>query len=253
LVLPFNDEATLIEAFTKHGDRIAAVITEPVIGNSGCILPRAGFLEFLREICSANSALLIFDEVMTGFRVALGGAQELYGVMPDITTLGKIIGGGLPVGAYGASRAIMSMVAPSGPMYQAGTLSGNPLAMSAGLTCLRKIQAQGFYEELNAKTKYLVNGLRAANQESDIPEIRDMQLVSVGAMFGMAFTTQAVYNYEDAKTQNLDLFRKYYLAMLDQGVYLAPSAFEAGFVSAAHSYEDLDATINAHKQVIAKI
>ncbi len=253
LILPFNDEAALIEAFAKHGDRIAAIITEPVIGNSGCIPPRAGFLEFLRKICTENSALLIFDEVMTGFRVALGGAQELYNVMPDITTLGKIIGGGLPVGAYGASREIMSMVAPAGPMYQAGTLSGNPLAMSAGLTCLRKIQADGFYEELSTKVKYLMEGLRAANQNSDIPEIREMQLTSVGAMFGMAFTTQAVYNYEDAKTQNIDLFRKYYLSMLDQGIYLAPSAFEAGFMSAAHSYEDLDQTIKAHKNAIASL
>jgi len=250
LVLPFNDEAALRAAFAEHGERIAAIITEPVIGNSGCIAPRQGFLQFLREICSENSALLIFDEVMTGFRVALGGAQELYGVMPDITTLGKIIGGGLPVGAYGASREIMSMVAPAGPMYQAGTLSGNPLAMSAGLTCLKKIQAPGFYQELNAKVQYLLAGLLAANQESSIAEIREMQLTSVGAMFGMAFTARAVHNYEDAKTQNLDLFRKYYLAMLDQGIYLAPSAFEAGFMSAAHSYADLDVTIAAHKNAI---
>ncbi len=251
LILPFNDEAALEEALAKYP--VAAVITEPVIGNSGCIPPREGYLAKMRELCSQYGALLIFDEVMTGFRVALGGAQELYGVMPDITTLGKIIGGGLPVGAYGASRIIMSMVAPAGPMYQAGTLSGNPLAMSAGLTCLRKIQANGFYAELEAKCKYLLDGLRAANQESNISEIREMQVVSVGAMFGMAFTTRKVYNYEDAKTQNLELFRKYYLAMLDQGIYLAPSAFEAGFMSAAHSYEDLDKTIAAHSCAIKSL
>ncbi len=250
LILPFNDEAALTEAFAQHGEHIAAIITEPVIGNSGCIPPQAGFLKFLREITKLNGSLLIFDEVMTGFRVALGGAQELYDISPDITTLGKIIGGGLPVGAYGASREIMSMVAPAGPMYQAGTLSGNPLAMSAGLTCLRKIQKPAFYDELTAKTRYLVEGLRSANQESDIPEIHNAQLAAVGAMFGQAFTEQAVHNYEDAKTQNLDLFRKYYLAMLERGIYFAPSAFEAGFISAAHSYEDLDVTIAAHRAVI---
>ncbi len=244
LVLTFNDKAALEEAFSLHGDRIAAVITEPVIGNAGCIPPKEGFLEFLREITIRYKTLLIFDEVMTGFRVALGGAQELYGVHADITTFGKIIGGGLPVGAYGASSKIMSLVAPAGPMYQAGTLSGNPLAMSAGLACLRKLQKPGFYEELRAKTLYLQEALIQVNQELDAP----IQVVSVGAMFGIAFSKDPIHNYEDAKKQNLDLFRKYYLSMLSKSIYLAPSAFEAGFMSMAHSYEDLDMTVQAHKE-----
>jgi glutamate-1-semialdehyde 2,1-aminomutase len=219
------------------------------MGNAGCILPEPGFLEFLREITLKHNALLIFDEVMTGFRVALGGAQEKFNVMPDITTLGKVIGGGLPVGAYGASREIMSLVAPSGPMYQAGTLSGNPLAMTAGLTCLRKIQAPGFYNELEKKTQYLIEGMNRAARDGSIA----LQTSYCGGMFGFFFSDQPVRNYADTKHVNADKFRKFYLAMLDSGVYFAPSAFEAGFMSAAHSYEDLDQVVASVSQVLTKL
>lgn len=253
VLIEFNDKNALEKVFAEHSQDIAAVITEPVIGNSGCILPEQGYLEFLRKITKENGALLIFDEVMTGFRVALGGAQERFNIEPDITTLGKIIGGGLPVGAYGASREIMQMVAPDGPMYQAGTLSGNPLAMSAGLTCLRKIQADGFYEDLEKKSQYLVNGLKEGCQKSDLPEIKNAQFSVCGAMFGMGFSSEPIKDYATAKKMNTALFAEYYQKMLDQGVYLAPSAFEAGFLGAAHSYQDLDKTIDAHIQVITNL
>jgi glutamate-1-semialdehyde 2,1-aminomutase len=250
IVLPFNNKEAVQEAFKLYRGEIAAIITEPIIGNAGCILPQNGFLEFLREISAENKALLIFDEVMTGFRVALGGAQALYKVTPDLTTLGKIIGGGLPVGAYGGRREIMEMVAPAGPMYQAGTLSGNPLAMTAGLSCLRKIQRPGFYEELERKTTYLAEGFKRASAESSISEIRDAQFNYACGMFSMFFTDKPVYDYESAKLANLDLFRKYYLGVLFSGVYFAPSAFEAAFMSQAHSYEDLDHTIAIHAAII---
>lgn len=253
VLIEFNDKSALEKVFAEHSQDIAAVITEPVIGNSGCILPEEGYLEFLRKITKENGALLIFDEVMTGFRVALGGAQDRFNIEPDITTLGKIIGGGLPVGAYGASRKIMQMVAPDGPMYQAGTLSGNPLAMSAGLTCLRKIQADGFYEDLEKKSQYLVNGLKEGCQKSDLPEIKNAQFSVCGAMFGMGFSSEPIKDYDSAKKMNTALFAEYYKKMLDQGVYLAPSAFEAGFLGAAHSYQDLDKTIDAHIQVITNL
>lgn len=267
ILIPYNDEAAVKEAFAKNKDEIAAIILEPVIGNAGCIAPKEGYLEFLRAITKEHESLLIFDEVMTGFRVSLGGAQEYYAVMPDLTTLGKVIGGGLPVGAYGGRRDIMELVAPAGPMYQAGTLSGNPLAMTAGLTCLRQIQQRDFYKELDTKAKYLVEGLREVNRElidnldesscslsgRETIELREAQFTQIGAMFGMAFNSQPIHNYEDAKNTNTELFRKYYMAMLDEGVYLAPSAFEAGFVSAAHSYDDLDATIEAHRKALQSL
>jgi glutamate-1-semialdehyde 2,1-aminomutase len=253
LTVPFNDREALESLFKEYGKQIAAIITEPVIGNAGCILPEAGFLEFLREICDRHECLLIFDEVMTGFRLAPGGAQELYAVMPDITTLGKIIGGGLPVGAYGARKEIMSMVAPSGAVYQAGTLSGNPLAMAAGLTSLKKLSKKGFHDELSKKLEYLSEGLKKANAESSIPEIKNSQINQVVAMFSNFFTEKIVKNYQDAKSVNAELFKNYYLNMLDNGVYLAPSSFEAGFLSQAHSYDDLDATIEAHKRSIASL
>lgn len=253
LTVPFNDKEALEAVFKEHGNSIAAIITEAVVGNSGCIPPELGFLEFLREICDKYNSLLIFDEVMTGFRLAPGGAQELYGVMPDITTLGKIIGGGLPVGAYGARREIMSMVAPSGAVYQAGTLSGNPLAMAAGLTSLKKLSKEGFHEKLAKKLDYLCEGLSKANAESKIPEIKNSSINKVVSMFSNFFTEQPVKNYEDAKRVKPDLFREYYLSMLENGVYLAPSSFEAGFLSQAHSYEDLDATIEAHKISIGNL
>ncbi len=258
ITVPFNDKEALREAFktcNSHAGKecdnascsIAALILEPVIGNAGLILPEPGYLEFLRELTKEYGVLLIFDEVMTGFRVALGGAQEYFNIEPDLTTLGKIIGGGLPVGAYGGRREIMEMVAPAGPMYQAGTLSGNPLAMTAGLTCLKKIQEPGFYDELDKKSKYLIDGMKAASKE--VP----MQFSHLGGMFGFFFSAEKVKNYEDAKNADLDFFKKYYAAMLDEGIYLAPSAFEAGFMSAAHSYEDLDKTIEAHKKVLEKL
>lgn len=249
ITVPFNNKESIEEAFKNYANDIAAVIIEPVVGNSGCIPPQDGFLEFLREITKKHGTMLIFDEVMTGFRVAAGGAQEYYGVSPDITTLGKIIGGGLPVGAYGASKEIMETVAPVGPMYQAGTLSGNPLAMIAGLTCLRKLQAPGFYEELDKKTKYLVNGMKEAGFG---------KFTQVGAMFSFFMLDEnenpgPVKNYDDAKKADPELFKKYYLGMLKEGIYLAPSAFEAGFMGAAHSYEDLDKTIAAHSKVLQAI
>ncbi len=241
ILATYNDTEELEAIFKQYPGEISAIITEPVIGNAGCILPEPGFLEFLRDITIKHNSLLIFDEVMTGFRVALGGAQQKFNVMPDITTLGKVIGGGLPVGAYGASREIMSLVAPSGSMYQAGTLSGNPLAMTAGLTCLRKIQAPGFYEELEKKTQYLIEGMNRAAREHSVA----LQTSYCGGMFGFFFSDQVVRNYADTKHVDSAKFRKFYLAMLDSGVYFAPSAFEAGFMSAAHSYEDLDRVIEA--------
>lgn len=241
LLTPFNNIKAVEEIFQRFGNEISALITEPVIGNSGCILPEPGFLEFLREITLKHNALLIFDEVMTGFRVALGGAQEKFKINPDITTLGKVIGGGLPVGAYGASKEIMSMVAPAGPMYQAGTLSGNPLAMTAGLACLKEIQNPGFYDELEAKSKYLMDGLK----KLQMPEGIELQTAYCGAMFGFFFTKGPIKNYEDAKANlDIDFFKKVYMKILEQGVYLAPSAFEAGFISSSHSYDDLDYVIN---------
>lgn len=265
ILVNFNDKNSVAQAFNKrsfdewketrgedlenpnhkHRSDIAAIIVEPVMGNGGCIPPEEGFLEFLREITRDHGALLIFDEVMTGFRVSKGGAQEHYNVMPDITTLGKVIGGGLPVGAYGGRREIMETVAPAGPMYQAGTLSGNPLAMTAGLTCLRKIQEPGFYEELDKKAKYLVNGLRENST--------GMSFSQIGGMFGMFFTDKKIRNYEDVQNSNTALFKEYFQAMLGERIYLAPSAFEAGFMSAAHSYEDLDKTIEAHKACLSSL
>lgn len=253
LLVPYNDIEALQEVLRAYPLEIAAIILEPVVGNSGCIPPLPGYLEALRHICDKHDALLIFDEVMTGFRLAPGGAQEYYNITPDLTTLGKVIGGGLPVGAYGGRKDIMEMVAPAGPMYQAGTLSGNPLAMTAGLTSLRKLQADGFYEDLAEKTAYLVNGLKEASKSSSQPAIAKAQFAHVPAMFGMFFSEEPVHNYETAKNMNLDLFSKYYQAMLAEGIYLAPSAFEAGFLSAAHSYEDLDATITAHKKVVSNL
>lgn len=250
IVADFNNRQEVEEIFAKYPGEISAIITEPIIGNAGFIAPQEGFLEFLRNITTKNNALLIFDEVMTGFRVALGGAQERFNIKPDITTLGKVIGGGLPVGAYGASKEIMSLVAPSGPMYQAGTLSGNPLAMSAGLTCLRKIQRPEFFTELEKKTAYLVNGLKDSAAKHSNKDIAQGQYNYAGGMFGFFFTDKAVHNYQDAKRVDTELFKKFYLAMLDRGIYLAPSAFEAGFVSSAHSYKDLDKTIDAFAEAI---
>ena len=241
LTLPYNDIAAAQEMFAREGERIACVIVEPVAGNMNCIPPRDGYLQSLRTLCTRHGALLIFDEVMTGFRVALGGAQARYGIEPDLSTFGKIIGGGMPVGAYGGRRDIMEKVAPSGPIYQAGTLSGNPIAMAAGLAMLELIQAPGFYDDLDRKATLLVDGLRACAIEADVP----FSTNRVGSMFGLFFTSEKVETYTQATACDVAAFNRFFHAMLDRGVYLAPSAFEAGFVSAAHTELDIADTLDA--------
>ncbi len=253
LLVNYNDPEDVSRVFEEYGEQIAALIVEPVAGNSGCILPKAGFLQFLRDICDKYQALLIFDEVMTGFRVALNCAQGLFKVTPDITCLGKVIGGGMPVGAYGASAKIMSLVAPEGPMYQAGTLSGNPVAMSAGLAALKKIQTAGFYEKLTQRAKKLLEGLRAASKKHPNSKIASLQVHHVGAMLGMFFLDQTVFSFNEAKLVDQKMFRTYYRAMLHEGVYLPPSSYEAWFLSDAHSDEDLEKTIAAHARAIKTI
>jgi len=248
LTLEYNNLDHVREVFAKMGGQIACIIVEPVAGNMNCIPPRDGFLEGLREICNEYESILIFDEVMTGSRVALGGVQGLYGVSPDLTCLGKIIGGGMPVGAFGGKREIMEMLAPLGPVYQAGTLSGNPLAMAAGMTTLNMLLAPGFYEELSSKTSRLLQGILDAAKAHDIP----MTSNQVGGMFGLFFTdAERVENFADATACNLDRFKLFFHGMLERGVYLAPSAYEAGFVSAAHSDTDIDATITAATEVFS--
>lgn len=249
LSIPFNDIEKVKDVMKTNGGNVACIIVEPVAGNIGMIPPAEGFLETLREETEKYGSLLIFDEVMTGFRVALGGAQELYGVTPDITTLGKVIGGGLPVGAYGGKREIMEQIAPQGPIYQAGTLSGNPLAMTAGIATLQLLSQPGFYESLFDKAEKLVSGL------SDI--IKKLNIKAscgrVGSMMGLYFTDIKVANFEDAKKSDLAMFSAYYKGMLEKGVYLAPSQFEAGFMSAAHSDDDIAATLKAAEEVLTSI
>ena len=242
LVLPYNDIGALRMLFASAGERIACVIVEPVAGNMNCILPEPGFLESLRELCTNAGAVLIFDEVMTGFRVALGGAQAAYGIRPDLTTLGKVIGGGLPVGAFGGNAAIMQRIAPSGPVYQAGTLSGNPMAMAAGLATLREIAAPGVMERLFAQTASLLDGLRRAALAAGVP----FATTQAGSMFGLFFTGEArVTSYAQATACDVDRFRRFFHAMLAEGVYLAPSAFESGFVSTAHTDAIIAETVAA--------
>ena len=242
LTSEFNNLPQLQQLFTQHGDDIACIIVEPVAGNMNCIPPAPGFLEGLRQLCDQYGAVLIFDEVMTGFRVALGGAQAVYTVKPDLTTLGKIIGGGMPVGAFGGKREIMQHIAPLGAVYQAGTLSGNPIAMAAGLAALTEISKPGVYQALTAKTTELLNGFSAAAAKHGIP----LTTNQVGGMFGIFFTTENnVSNFAQATQCNIDAFKRFFHLMLDQGVYLAPSAYEAGFLSLAHSAEDLAHTIQA--------
>lgn len=241
IVAPYNDLATLEEIFRQEGENIAAVILEPVAGNMGCVPPVEGFLQGVRRLTKDYGALLIFDEVMTGFRVAFGGAQNLYNVDPDLTTLGKIIGGGLPVGAYGGKREIMEMVAPQGPVYQAGTLSGNPLAMTAGLTTLQILKEPGVYEELERKSRRLEEGLKEAAHDAGITTTFNR----VGSMFTAFFTGQQVIDLKTATTSDTQAFAKFFKSMLEQGIYLAPSQFEAAFVSLAHSDDDIDRTIEA--------
>jgi len=241
LTLPYNDRDAARELFAQVGGEIAGVIIEPIAGNMNCIPPRAGFLQGLRDLCTQHGAVLIFDEVMTGFRVARGGAQQLYGIAPDLSTFGKVIGGGMPVGAYGGRREIMQKVAPSGPIYQAGTLSGNPVAMAAGLAMLELIQAPGFYADLENKTQLLADGLLAAASEAGVP----FSVNRVCGMFGLFFTSEKVETYTQATQCDVAMFNRFFHAMLKRGVYLAPSAFEAGFMSTAHSDRDIAETLDA--------
>jgi glutamate-1-semialdehyde 2,1-aminomutase len=245
LSLPYNDIEAVRAVFKEKGAEVAGVIVEPVAGNMGLVRPADGFLEALRELTAEYKSLLIFDEVMTGFRVAFGGAQSLYGITPDLTCLAKVIGGGLPVGAYGGKREFMEQVAPQGPVYQAGTLSGNPLAMAAGIATLNELKAPGFYEALDKSAATLAAGLQKVAAEAGIP----VQVDRVGSMLGMYFTDQPVHNFDDAKTSDLERFTAYYKGMLARGIYLAPSQFEAAFVSAAHTGEDIAATLGAAAEV----
>jgi glutamate-1-semialdehyde 2,1-aminomutase len=248
LTLRYNDLDSVQECFDQVGEYIACVIVEPVAGNMNCIPPVPGFLEGLRELCDKNGVVLIFDEVMTGFRVALGGAQEHYNVTPDLTTLGKVVGGGLPVGAFGGKREIMEHIAPLGPVYQAGTLSGNPISMAAGLATLKLIQAEGFHDKLSTTAEKLATGLKQIADEAGIP----MATSHVGGMFGLFFTEDdKVDFYEQVANSDQERFKKFFHLMLDRGVYLAPSAFEAGFVSAEHGDAEIEHTLNAAREAMA--
>jgi len=243
--LPFNDRERLKEVFSQKGETIAAVIVEPVAGNMGLVPPGPGFLEDLRALTEDHGAILIFDEVMTGFRVAYGGAQALYGILPDLTCMGKVIGGGLPVGAYGGKSEIMKKIAPEGPVYQAGTLSGNPVAMAAGITTLKCLQEPGFYETLEAGSAMLAEGLKGAAAKAGVPVVTNR----VGSMLGLFFTDQPVSNFAEAQKSDVALFARYYKGMLERGIYLAPSQYEAAFVSSAHSEADIEATVQAGAKV----
>jgi len=249
LVLEFNDADQLAEAFSQRGDAIAGVILEPVVGNMGVVPPEPGFLEAARELCTKHGALLIFDEVMTGFRVAPGGAQERFDVIPDLTTLGKILGGGMPVGAYGGRADVMDSVSPVGPVYQAGTLSGNPVAMACGIATLKVLQQTSPYEQLEAATRKLVTGLDEAASEAGIPH----QVAQVGSMFTLFFNSQRVTSFAVSAKNDTEMFGRYFRGMLDRGVYLPCSQYEANFVSTAHSEADLDATIAAAREVFAEL
>ena len=250
ITLTYNDIDSVRETFKEIGDQVAAIIVEPVAGNMNCIPPVPGFLEGLREVCDEHGTVLIFDEVMTGFRVSLGGAQGYYGITPDLTALGKVIGGGLPVGAFGGKREIMEHISPLGPVYQAGTLSGNPLAMTAGLTTLNAISEPGFHDKLIEKTNKVRDGFKAAADEAGIP----LTVQSAGAMFGFFFTKEdSVTRFDQVMECDVERFKKFFQGMLAEGVYLAPSAFEAGFVCAALSEEDIEFTIAAARKVMATL
>lgn len=246
ITLPYNDLASAQAFFAERGHEVACVIVEPVAGNMNLIPPLPGFLQGLREICDRSGAVLIFDEVMTGFRVALGGAQALYGVTPDLTTLGKIIGGGMPVGAFGGKRDIMECIAPLGPVYQAGTLSGNPIAMRAGLMTLKLISQPGFHEQLSANTRALCDGLEAAGRTAGVA----ITTHQVGGMFGIFFNDKPVWSYSDTMACDVEHFKRFFHAMLEEGIYLAPSAFEAGFVSIAHTSADIANTVAAAERAL---
>ena len=250
LTLTYNDTTQVEETFEKLGDEIAAIIVEPVAGNMNCVPPVDGFLQTLREVCDRHGSVLIFDEVMSGFRVALGGAQQYYGVTPDLTTLGKVIGGGMPVGAFGGKRAIMEQIAPLGPVYQAGTLSGNPVAMAAGLATLTLISRPGFFEQLGQRVTRLTDGLKERARAHNIP----LTTNQVGGMFGYFFSEeQTITRFEQVGKCDMERFKRFYHGMLDAGIYLAPAAFEAGFVSAAHTEQDIDATLDAAEKVFADL
>ena len=249
LVLDYNDAELLERAFSTQGDQIAAVILEPVVGNMNLIKPKPEFLRVLRELCTRHGSVLIFDEVMTGFRVGLEGAQGLYGITPDMTTLGKVIGGGMPVGAFGGRRDIMQCIAPLGPVYQAGTLSGNPVAVAAGLATLKLVQAPGFFDRLTASTARLVEGLEKSGRDAGL----DFCAQHVGGMFGLYFRDKVPETYAEVMECDKAAFNKFFHAMLQNGVYLAPSAFEAGFVSAAHGSAEISATLEAAKVAFATV
>jgi glutamate-1-semialdehyde 2,1-aminomutase len=250
ITLEYNNAAQVKQVFDEIGDEIACIIVEPVAGNMNCIPPQPGFHETLRQCCDAHGSLLIFDEVMTGFRVALGGAQAHYGIRPDLTTLGKVIGGGMPVGAFGGRADIMNFIAPDGPVYQAGTLSGNPVAMAAGLVTLRTISKPGFFDELTTKTQALAEGLKQRARAAGVA----LTTQQVGGMFGIFFTDQpAVTGFTEVMACDVEAFKRFFHGMLEQGVYLAPSAFEAGFVSAAHSEDDIAFTLDAAETVLKSL
>ncbi|PHS26604.1 MAG: glutamate-1-semialdehyde-2,1-aminomutase [Methylophaga sp.] len=250
LTLIYNDLNSVHECFAKLGDQIACIIVEPVAGNMNCIPPQEGFLQGLREICDQSGAVLIFDEVMTGFRVALGGAQQYYNVKPDLTTLGKIVGGGLPVGAFGGKREVMEFIAPLGPVYQAGTLSGNPVAMAAGLATLKGVQAADFHKNLSASAEKLVTGLKERADKAGI----GLATNQVGGMFGIFFTDEdEITRFEQVVACDQERFKKFFHGMLEQGIYLAPSSYEAGFVSAAHGDTEIQATLDAAEKVFATL
>ena len=250
ITLDYNNIEQVKQVFDEVGDQVACVIVEPVAGNMNCIPPVPGFLEGLREVCDKHGAVLIFDEVMTGFRVALGGAQQYYNVMPDLCTLGKVIGGGLPVGAFGGKKEIMQKIAPLGPVYQAGTLSGNPVSMAAGLTTLKLIRAPGFHDRLSQKTTALCEGLKERASAAGIP----LTTNQVGAMFGVFFSKEKnITSFKQVTECNIEQFKIFYHGMLSQGVYMAPSAYEAGFVSAAHGDEEINATLDAAEKVFASL
>jgi|TARA_B110000438_G_scaffold57235_1_gene57303 glutamate-1-semialdehyde 2,1-aminomutase len=249
-VLPYNDVTAVEEFFAVHGSKVACVIVEPVAGNMNCVLPIPDFLESLREQCTLHGAVLIFDEVMTGFRVALGGAQSIFGVLPDLTTLGKVIGGGLPIGAFGGRKEIMEKIAPIGAVYQAGTLSGSPLAVAAGIAMLETVSEANFYTELSAKTETLLTGLEERATAAGIPFTTNQ----LGGMFGCFFSDEEkVSMFSQVMASNMDHFQSYFHTMLQNGVYIAPSAFEAGFISAAHGDEEITTTLDAAEQAFSAI
>ena len=244
LTAPYNDLEAVKELFAENPDAISGVILEPVVGNAGFIPPEPGFLEGLRELTKENGSLLVFDEVMTGFRISYGGAQARFGVTPDLTTMGKVIGGGLPVGAYGGNKEIMSMVSPAGPMYQAGTLSGNPLAMTAGIKTLELLSQEGTYEKLESLSERLVKGICEAAKQAGFSATGN----SIGGMFGFYLCEGPIRNFQEAKQADSESFARLHRAMLEKGVYLAPSPFEAGFISLAHSEDDIDTTLKAFQE-----